>query len=299
MGVEVVIRRQDAGADELLLEGRDVVEEVFRGAAADVVDGVWRDREAVGAVLFLRCAAHDADDPFDDVVDVGEVALAVSVVEDLDAVTLHEAVGRGEVEHVGAAGRAVDGEEAEAGGRDVIELRVGVGHELVAFFRCGVEGDRVVDLVVGAERNLFVAAVDRGGRGVDEVLHRVVVACGLEEVVEADQVGVDVDVRVVDAVAHAGLGGEVDEDVEAVGREELVDERLVGDVTADEDPAGLRGLRGLLDLPEAILLQLERVVIGHAVDADDRRALRVAQQPRAEVRADEARRACDEDGFSV
>ena len=139
MGVEVVIRRQDAGADELLLEGRDVVEEVFRGAAADVVDGVWRDREAVGAVLLLRCAAHDADDPFDDVVDVGEVALAVSVVEDLDAVALHEAVRRGEVEHVGAAGRAVDGEEAEAGGRDVIELRVGVGHELVALFRRGVE----------------------------------------------------------------------------------------------------------------------------------------------------------------
>ena len=31
------------------------------------------------------------------------------------------------------------GEGAEAGGRDVVELRVGVGHELVAFFRCGVE----------------------------------------------------------------------------------------------------------------------------------------------------------------
>ena len=139
MGVEVVIRRQDAGADEHLLEGRDVVEEVFRGAAADVVDGVWRDRETVGAGLLLRCAAHDADDSFDDVVDVGEVTLAVSVVEDLDAVALHEAVRRREVEHVRATGRAVDGEEAEAGGWDVVELRVGVGHELVALFRCGVE----------------------------------------------------------------------------------------------------------------------------------------------------------------
>ena len=157
----------------------------------------------------------------------------------------------------------------------------------------------MVDRIVGAERDLFAAAVDRGGRGVDEVLHRVVVARGLEEVVEADQVRVDVDVRVVDAVAHAGLGGEVDEDVEAVGREELVDEWLVCDVAADEDPAGFRGLRGLLDLSEAVLLQLERVVVGHAVDADDRRVLRVAQQPRAEIRADEARCARDEDGFSV
>ena len=102
-----------------------------------------------------------------------------------------------------------------------------------------------------------------------------------------------------DAVAHTGLGGEVDEDVKAVGREELVYERLVCDVAADEDPAGFRELRGLLDLPEAVRLQLERVVVGHAVDADDRRALRVAQQPRAEIRADEARCARDEDGLSV
>ena len=64
-------------------------------------------------------------------------------------------------------------------------------------------------------------------------------------------------------------------------------------------PAGLRGLRGLFDLPEAVRLQLERVVVGHAVDADDRRALRVAQQPRAEIRADEARCARDENGLSV
>ena len=161
MGVEVVIRRQDAGADELLLEGRDVVEEVFRGAAADVVDGVWRDREAVGAGLLLWCAAHDADDAFDDVVDVGEVALAVSVVEDLDAVTLHEAVGRGEVEHVGAAGRAVDGEEAEAGGRDVVELGIAVCKQLVAFLSRSIKAYRIIHLVLSTEWNLLVSAIDR------------------------------------------------------------------------------------------------------------------------------------------
>lgn len=131
------------------------------------------------------------------------------------------------------------------------------------------------------------------------MLHRVIVACSLEEVVEADQVRVDIDIRVVDAVAHAGLRGEIDEDVKAVGRKELVDERLVCDVAADEDPAGLRGLRGFLNFPETVLLQLERVVIGHAVDADDRCALCVAQQPCAEIRADEACCARDEDGFSI
>src|SRR3546814_4819012 len=37
-----------------------------------------------------------------------------------------------------------------------------------------------------------------------------VVAAGLEDVHEADDVGVDVGVRVLERVAHAGLGGEVD-----------------------------------------------------------------------------------------
>ena len=61
-------------------------------------------------------------------------------------------------------------------------------------------------------------------------------AAGLEDVVEADEVGLDVGVGVGDGVADAGLGGEVDDDVEVVVGEEFVDGGFVGDVATNEGP---------------------------------------------------------------
>src|SRR3546814_5176327 len=58
-----------------------------------------------------------------------------------------------------------------------------------------VHAHRVVDAVLDRERQLAVVAVDRARRGVDQVLDAVV-AAGLEDVHEADDVGVDVGVRV-------------------------------------------------------------------------------------------------------
>ena len=109
------------------MKGGDVVQKILWRAAADIVDGVGRQREAVFTSLLLGCALHDAEDAFDDVVDVGEVALHVAVVEDLDRAALGERVGGGEVKHVRAACGSVDCEEAEAGGRDIVELAVAVG----------------------------------------------------------------------------------------------------------------------------------------------------------------------------
>ena len=82
MGIEVVVGRQDSGADEFLLKDADKFKQVFRMVVAYVVDLVWRDWQTVFSCLFLRCVLHHADNAFDDVVHVGEITLAVAVVED-------------------------------------------------------------------------------------------------------------------------------------------------------------------------------------------------------------------------
>lgn len=230
---KVVILGEDAGADKFFLEDLDEVEEVFWVGIADIVDFVGWERETVFADLFLGGFGHDTDDAFDDVVDVGEVAFAITVVEDFDGFAFDELVGEAEVSHVGTTGGAVDGEEAETGGGDVVEFGVGVGEELVGFFGGGVERDGVVDLVVGTERDFFVAAVDGAAGGVDKMFDGVVTA-SFEDVVETDEVGFDVGVGVIDAVADAGLGGEVDDEVWLFGFEELVYDGFVGEVALDE-----------------------------------------------------------------
>jgi len=251
VSVKVVVPGEDAGADKLLLESGDIVQEVLGSAAADVIDGVGRQGEPVFSGEFFGGALHHADNAFDDVIHVGEVALAVAVIEDLDGLARGELVRRGEIEHVRAAGGAVYGEETQAGGRDVIQLGIAVGQELIAFFCGGIEGDRIVNLVVCTEGNLFVTAVDRGGRGIDQVFHGVV-AAGFQDVVEADEVRFHVDVGMIDAVADAGLGGQIDHDGRFVLCKNPVQKFFVRDGAADENVADGRVFGSFFDQAQAV-----------------------------------------------
>ncbi len=148
VGLEVVVGGEDAGAEEFFLEDGDEVEEVLGIVVADVIDHVGRDGQAVLAVLLLGGMLHHADHALDDVVHVGEVALAVAVVENLDGLAADQFVGEAEVGHVGAAGGSIDGEEAQTRGGDVVEFGVGMGHQFVALLGGGIETNGVVHLVV-------------------------------------------------------------------------------------------------------------------------------------------------------
>ena len=122
MGLEVVVLGEHAGSDEFLLEDMDEVQQVLGLAVADVVDGIRGDGQAVLADPLFRGLAHHPDDAFHDVVDIGEIAAAVAVVVDLDGVAFQQFVREAEIGHIRTAGRSVDGEEAEARGRDIVSL---------------------------------------------------------------------------------------------------------------------------------------------------------------------------------
>ena len=157
--LEVIVPGEHAGAHQLLLQDGDEVQQVLGPAVAYVVHPVRGDGQAVLPRPPHGGVPHDAHHALHDVVHVGEVAPAVAVVEDFYRFPLHQLVGESEVGHVGAAGGAVDGEEAQAGAGDVIELAVGVGHELVALLGGGIEAHGVVHLVVRGIRHFLVATV--------------------------------------------------------------------------------------------------------------------------------------------
>ena len=161
VGIEVVVLGQHAGTHQLFLKNSHEVKEVLGRVVADVIYLVRWDGQSVLAVPLLRGVLHDAHHSLHDVIDIGEVALAVAIIENLDGVAFHQLVGESEVSHVRTAGGAIDGEEAKAGRGDVVELRVGMGHQLVALLRGGVEAHGVVHLVVCRIRHFLVAAIDR------------------------------------------------------------------------------------------------------------------------------------------
>ena len=65
---------------------------------------------------------HHPHNAFHDVVNVCEVAAAVAVIIDLNGLTTQQLVGEAEVGHIRPTGRAIDGEEAQAGAGDVVKL---------------------------------------------------------------------------------------------------------------------------------------------------------------------------------
>ena len=265
MGVEVVVLGEHSGSDEFLLEDIDKVQQVLGLAAANVVDGIRRDGKSVLAGLLFGSFAHDPDDAFHDVIDIGEIATAVAVVVDLDGLAFQQFVRESEIGHVRTPCRAVDGEEAEARGRDIIKFGIAVGEELIALLGCRIQAHRIIHSVVRAERDFLVAAVDAAGAGVDKVLHRMMPAC-LQDVVEPDHVALDVRIRVLDAVADTRLSGQVHDDVKVVFLEETVDEGLVGKVALNELVGMLRGSRGLLlNDAQAVLLERRIVVVVQVV----------------------------------
>ncbi len=88
-------------------------------------------------------------------------------------------------------------------------------------------------------------------------------------------------------MAHARLGREVHDRVEAAAREDFLHRSAVGDVGADEFEASERA-----QLREACLLEADVVVRVHVVQPDDRVPAR--QQALAKVEADESGGAGDE-----
>ena len=295
---EVVVGGENLGADEFFLENRHEVEQVFRVVVADIVDLVGRERESVFAVLLFGCVLHHADDAFDDVVDVGEVALALAVIEYLDGLAGFKLVGEAEVGHVRAAGGAVDGKEAEARARNVVELAVGVCHELVALFGGCVQRYRIVDLIIGGVRDLLVAAVHAGGTGVHEVFDLIVTA-GFQDIVKADEVALDIGIGVRDGIADAGLGGEVHDDGKMVLFEDAVDGRLVGEVCLDECPLLAGRCRECFDFLEAFVLDVHVIVIGNGVEANEFGTGIVGEQLFTEVTTDKACGSCHKDRLSI
>ena len=308
VGLEIVVRGENSRSDEFLLEDIDKVQQVLGLAAADVVDGIRRDGKPVLAVLLFRGFAHDPDDAFHDVIDIGEIPSAVAVVVDLDGLAFQQFVRESEIGHVWTPCRTVDGEEAEARGRNIVKLGIAMSEELVALLGRRIQAHRIIHPVVRAERDFLVAAVDAAGAGVDQVLDTLVsgipgragndvirVPAGFQNVVEPDHVALDVGIRILDAITDTGLSGKVHDDIEEVFLEEVVDEGLVSEVALDELVGMLRGGRGLLlDLAQTVLLERRIVVVIEVVEADDAEGLFALQEAQDEVGAYEAGGAGDE-----
>lgn len=259
-----------------LFQHLNEVHELLRLVVADVVDLV-----AVAELIRLRRIAEHVLDARDDVIDIGEVAVHIAVVVNLDGLAPADLVSELEIRHIRTAERSVDREEAQPRRRNPIEMAVSVRHELIRLLRRRIEADRMVDIVRRRERRLLLIAIDRRARSKEQMLHLMMTTC-LENVEEADDVRVDIRARMVDAVPHTSLRREIDDNVRLILIEQRRDCRLIRQVTLDK-----RERRILAQDLQPALLQADIIVIIDIIKADNRRP--EPQQPLRQMKADKSR----------
>ena len=112
------------------------------------------------------------------------------------------------------------------------------------------------------------------------------VPTGLEDIVEAEHVGLDVGIRVLDGIAHTSLGCKIDDDLGVILLEDVIDSGLIGDVTTNEVEGGC------LKFVETRLLQGHVVIRVHIVDTDDLCVNGVAEQTPHQITANETGGPC-------
>src|SRR5688572_1708282 len=143
----------------------------------------------------------------------------------------------------------------------------------------------MVDVLGLRPGQLGVRAVHARAGGVHEMARRSTPAA-LEHVGEANEVRLDVGARVLERVAHPGLRGEMEHALGALFFEKLLERIGVRDVQF------VKSEPGMLELRDAILLELDRVIRRKIVEADD--FIAALEQAFRAVHADEAGRTRDE-----
>jgi hypothetical protein len=110
----------------------------------------------------------------------------------------------------------------------------------------------------------------------------------LEDVEKANDIAVDVHMRILERVAHAGLGREMDDALRPFALEELCHSPSVGNVELDEPETGLR-----CKLRQPGLLQGNIVVVVEIVQPEN--VVAANEEPLRDMHSDESRCSRDED----
>ncbi len=150
------------------------------------------------------------------VVHVGEVARLRAVSVHHHRPLLRHPLHEAEQAHVGPSRRPIDGEIPHHRHVNAVEMMVAVAQRLARFLRRGVGRQRVIRVGLLAVGNWIAAAIQARGRGQHQ-LGDPAVAAHLQQVQRAAGVGLEIDPGILQALADAGAGGQVQHSVEGAG----------------------------------------------------------------------------------
>src|SRR5690606_15660035 len=177
------------------------------------------------------------------------------------------------------------GEEAHGGEVHAEQVMVRKTQQLGSAFAGGVGGQRAIGMVVFDEGHALRTAIGRRGGSEDEVRLAVLFG-GVQQVERTGEVHIVVEPRIFDRNAHAGHGGQVGNGVEGVVLKELIDQRAIANVAADEIETSGPSRVDSLDFIEVGQFARRVVIIVEVVEPHD--VIAALEQTNGGMAADEA-----------
>ena len=269
----------------------DDAHQVFASVVADIVDRVRRDASAgLDRSVIGRRAVETGDDAGNDIVDIGEVAPHLAMIEQGQRLAGEQRLGENPHRHVRPAPRPVNREEAQAGARQPVNVGIGLrssAHSPSCLRRRARADDRPCPRPeTGAtccprRRRRKTRRRNGSSRGCG----RAPACCRGRQ-----QVRLEIGAGVLEAVANAGLRAEMDDAVEITTAAESLKRRGVGKI----EPRRRRNRSPKSDARRSsrACFNARIVIVVEIVDADDRLAAR--EQGSGRCRPDESSNPRDE-----
>ena len=107
MCLEVTIFRQYTGTHQLLLQDRNEIQKILWVTITYIIYLVWRDRQTILTILFLRSMLHHSYDTLYNIIYISEITLAITIIKNLDGFAFYQFICKTKVCHVRTTCRTI------------------------------------------------------------------------------------------------------------------------------------------------------------------------------------------------
>ena len=130
------------------------------------------------------------------------------------------------------------------------------------------------------------------------MLHRMM-AAGFQQIVEADDIAFDIDIRVIDGIPGARLGRKIYYNIKVILLKQRIYQNLIPNGTFYEYMLDRAVLRSLFQKAQTVLFQCRIIIVIHIIKADDRTVGHLSEKPHYKICSDEAGRTSHQDRLSI
>ena len=290
MCFKIIIRRQNPCPDQLLLQDVHKLQQILRMAVSNVVNCIRWNRKPVLPHLFLRGSLHHTLHSLYNIIHICKITLTVSIIENLDCLIITKFIGKSKICHIRAAGRSIHSKETKSCRWNIIQLGIGMSHQLIRLLSCRIKRHRIIHFILCGIRHLLIRTINGRTRCIYQMLHTslstiIRMTTSLKDIIKTNQVRLNIHIRICNRIPDSRLRSQVHYHSRIILFKKRIYQFLICNRTFYKFPGRIRMLcRQTLNLLQTVFFDGNIVIIIHIVDTDNMYRLHFSQKFHHKIR---------------